>query len=105
MARFLPPATLLFMNRAKPKVVARRNFGPLDVVVPRVGQGTWQMGGAHRRGEVDALVAGIQLGLTHLDTAELYGGAEEIVADAIDRCGRPREELFIISKVLPQNAT
>jgi diketogulonate reductase-like aldo/keto reductase len=82
-------------------------FGPLEVRVPVIGQGTWQM---HDRGAgaaraVAALKLGIELGMTHIDTAEMYGEgrAEEIVGEAI--AGFPRERLFIASKVLPQNAT
>jgi len=69
-----------------------------------VGQGTWQMAEGRRRDdEVAALRAGIARGLTHIDTAELYGGAEELIAEAIR--GIPRRDLFIVSKVLPQNAS
>jgi len=82
-------------------------FGSPKRQVPVVGQGTWQM---HDRGqrakEVAAVLRlGVELGLTHIDTAEMYGEgrAEELVADAI--AGFPREKLFIVSKVLPQNAT
>jgi diketogulonate reductase-like aldo/keto reductase len=74
--------------------------------VPSLGLGTWHMGErrANRVGEIAALRTGIDLGLTLIDTAEMYasGGAEEMVAEAID--GR-RDEVFIISKVLPQNAS
>ena len=60
--------------------------------------------GAHAA-EVAALRKGIELGLTHIDTAEMYGNgaAESVVGDAI--AGIPREGLFIVSKVLPQNAS
>ena len=74
--------------------------------VPVLGQGTWKMGEDRRRhaDEVAALKLGIDLGLTLIDTAELYasGGAETVVADAI--AGR-RGEVFIVSKVLPSNAS
>ena len=83
---------------------SRRRFGPLPDEVPIVGQGTWQMAEGRRRDdEVAALRAGIARGLTHIDTAELYGGAEELIAEAIR--GIPRRDLFIVSKVLPQNAS
>jgi diketogulonate reductase-like aldo/keto reductase len=86
------------------KEIIRRRFGPLPDEVPIVGQGTWQMGDRRdRRVEVEALRAGIAAGMTHIDTAELYGPAEDLVADAIRDI--PRRELFIVSKVLPQNAT
>ena len=82
----------------------RRSFGPLPDLVPVVGQGTWIMGDmSNRGGEVAALRAGIAAGATHLDTAELYDGAEDLVGDAIK--GLRREDLFIVSKVLPSNAT
>ncbi|HVO25707.1 MAG TPA: aldo/keto reductase, partial [Candidatus Margulisiibacteriota bacterium] len=60
---------------------------------------------SRRSAEVDALKLGIELGMTHIDTAEMYGrgAAEEIVGDAIR--GWRRESLFLVSKVLPANAT
>jgi len=74
--------------------------------VPMLGQGTWMMGerGAQRRDEADALRLGLDLGMTLIDTAEMYGsgGAEEVVAEAM--AGR-REEVFLVSKVLPSNAS
>ena len=74
--------------------------------VPALGQGTWKMGEDRRRhaDEVAALKLGIDLGLTLIDTAEMYasGGAEPVVAEAI--AGR-RDEVFIVSKVLPSNAS
>ncbi len=82
-------------------------FGRLKRQVPVIGQGTWQMHdrGARAKHAAAALRLGIELGLTHIDTAEMYGEgrAEEIVADAI--AGLARETLFIVSKVLPQNAS
>ncbi len=82
----------------------RRPFGPLPDLVPVVGQGTWIMGDAPNRGsEVATLRAGIAAGMTHLDTAELYGGAEDLVGEAIQ--GLRREDLFIVSKVLPSNGS
>ncbi len=73
--------------------------------VPALGQGTWHMGerGSDRRAEAAALRLGLDLGLTLIDTAEMYaeGGAEEVVAEAI--AGR-REECFLVSKVYPHNA-
>ena len=74
--------------------------------VPAIGQGTWEIDGA-RAGElraVEALRAGLDLGLTHIDTAEMYGSgrAEELTGQAI--AGR-REEVFLVSKVLPGNAS
>lgn len=74
--------------------------------VPALGQGTWFFG-EHARTkseEVAALKLGIDLGLTLIDTAEMYadGGAEKVVAEAID--GR-RDEVFLVTKVLPHNAS
>jgi diketogulonate reductase-like aldo/keto reductase len=74
--------------------------------VPVLGQGTWHLAeGRHpREEEMLALRVGLDLGMTLIDTAEMYadGGAEELVGEAI--AGR-REEVFLVSKVLPQNAT
>jgi len=78
---------------------------PDGTEVPALGQGTWHMGErrADRRAEAAALRLGLDLGMTLIDTAEMYGegGAEEVVAEAI--AGR-REEAFIVSKVYPHNA-
>jgi diketogulonate reductase-like aldo/keto reductase len=79
---------------------------PGGETVPALGQGTWYMGenrGA-RRAEADALRLGIDLGMTLIDTAEMYasGGAEEVVAAA---AAGQRDKLFIVSKVLPNNAS
>lgn len=76
------------------------------VSVPVLGQGTWQLGDRpeRRKQEVAALQLGIDLGLTLIDTAELYGdgASEQLVAEAIK--GR-REKVFLVTKVLPSNAT
>lgn len=76
------------------------------VAVPVLGQGTWRLGerGGRRHAEVAALRLGLDLGMTLIDTAEMYadGGAERIVGEAI--AGR-REEVFLVSKVYPHNAT
>ena len=74
--------------------------------VPALGQGTWHMGESRRRAEDEAKAVrlGIDLGMTLIDTAELYGngGAEEMLAPAIKGV---RDKLFIVSKVLPYNAS
>lgn len=79
---------------------------PGGEAIPALGLGTWHMGerGADRAAEADALRCGIDLGMTLIDTAEMYGsgGAEEVVADAIR--GR-RDRVFLVSKVLPFNAS
>lgn len=82
-------------------------FGPGRVSVPAIGQGTWDIpeSGARRNEAIRALRRGIELGLTHIDTAEMYGNgrAEEIVGEAI--AGVARDSLFLTSKVLPGNAS
>ncbi|MEO6024607.1 MAG: aldo/keto reductase [Burkholderiales bacterium] len=79
---------------------------PSGRIIPALGLGTWHMGEkkAARRKEVAALKAGIELGLTVIDTAEMYGngGAEEVVAEAI---AGARDKIQLVSKVLPHNAS
>src|ERR1700730_14973239 len=74
--------------------------------VPALGQGTWHMGEDRRRiaDEAAAVRLGIDLGMTLIDTAEMYGGggAEEMVARAAEGV---RDDLFIVSKVYPHNAS
>lgn len=88
-------------------MIRARSFGPGGPSVPAIGQGTWNVPerGAARDEAKRALRRGIELGLTHIDTAEMYGSgeAERIVGESI--VGVPRESLFIVSKVLPSNAT
>lgn len=79
-----------------------RQFGPGGVAVSVIGQGTWYIDHGDRKGAVAALQRGIDLGMTHIDTAEMYGDAEPVIADAI--AGR-RDDLFLVSKVLPSNAS
>jgi diketogulonate reductase-like aldo/keto reductase len=81
-----------------------RVFGPTGREVSAVGQGTWNMEGDGRQAAVEALRRGLDLGMNHVDTAEMYGSGrvEELVGEAI--AGR-REEVFLVSKVLPQNAS
>jgi diketogulonate reductase-like aldo/keto reductase len=80
----------------------RRRFGRTARDVPVIGQGTWQIDGGVRARAIAALRRGLDLGMTHIDTAEMYGDAEEIVAEAI--AGR-RDEVFLVSKVLPEHAS
>ena len=79
---------------------------PSGEKVAALGLGTWMMGERknQRKEEVAALNLGLDLGLTLIDTAEMYanGGAEEVVAEAVAGC---RDEAFIVSKVLPSNAS
>ena len=80
-----------------------RSFGPTRRPVAVIGQGTWEM--QHdRRAAIAALRRGLDAGLTHVDTAEMYGRGkvEELVGDAI--AGR-RDQVFLASKVLPENAS
>jgi diketogulonate reductase-like aldo/keto reductase len=82
----------------------RRPFGSAALDVAVIGQGTWNIEKDRRPAAVAALRRGLDLGMTHVDTAEMYGdgAAEKLVADAI--AGR-RDEVFLVSKVLPQNAS
>jgi diketogulonate reductase-like aldo/keto reductase len=81
-----------------------RAWGQSGVRVPVLGQGTWQMEDDDRAGCIRALQAGLDAGLTHVDTAELYGHGEveSLVGEAL--AGR-RERVFLVSKVMPSNAT
>ncbi|HLW25351.1 MAG TPA: aldo/keto reductase [Steroidobacteraceae bacterium] len=84
--------------------IRTRPFGSTRRPVPLVGQGTWRADEADRNTVLAALRRGLDLGLTHIDTAEMYGSgeAERIVAEAI--AGR-RDEVFLVSKVLPHHAS
>ena len=77
-------------------------FGSRGPQVSVIGQGTWYIDSGDRAAAVAALRRGIDLGMTHIDTAEMYGDAELVVAEAI--AGR-REDIFLVSKVLPSNAS
>lgn len=81
-----------------------RPFGWTAAPVPIIGQGTWYMERDGRERAVAAIRAAIELGMTHLDTAEMYGAGrvEEIVGEAI--AGR-RDEVFLVTKVLPHHAS
>jgi len=82
----------------------RRHFGRTKRDVPVIGQGTWYGKGDNRKSAIAALRKGIELGVTHIDTAEMYlsGKAEEWVGEAILPV---RNEIFLVSKVLPENAS
>jgi diketogulonate reductase-like aldo/keto reductase len=80
----------------------RRCFGPTRREVAVIGQGTWYIDNADRTTAVSALRTGLDLGMSHIDTAELYGAAENVVGEAI--AGR-REEVFLVSKVVPDHAS
>ena len=81
-----------------------RGFGWTGVQVPVIGQGTWKMEADPATEALAALQAGLDAGMTHVDTAELYGSGrvESLVARAI--AGR-REEIFLVSKVMPNHAS
>jgi diketogulonate reductase-like aldo/keto reductase len=82
----------------------RRRFGPTEHEAAVIGQGTWEIDRRDRAAAVAALRRGLELGMNHVDTAEMYGAgvAEQIVGEAI--AGR-RDEVFLVSKVLPDNAS
>jgi len=81
----------------------QKKFGVKGPEVSVIGQGTWYIDRGDRKGAVAALRRGIELGMTHIDTAEMYGDAELVIADAI--AGGKRENLYLVSKVLPSNAS
>ena len=81
-----------------------RQFGSSGRAVGVIGQGTWQLERAPRREAIATLRRGLDLGLNHIDTAEMYGNgaAEALVGEAL--AGR-RDEAFVVSKVVPSNAS
>jgi diketogulonate reductase-like aldo/keto reductase len=79
-----------------------RQFGSGGPPVAVIGQGTWYIDREDRQSAVATLRRGVDLGMTHIDTAEMYGDAELVIAEAI--AGR-REDVFLVSKVLPSNAS
>lgn len=82
----------------------QRLFGPTGRAVAVIGQGTWYLDEATRSAAVATLRRGLDLGMTHIDTAEMYGSgaSEQLIGEAI--AGR-RDQVFLVSKVLPQNAS
>ena len=95
-----PPASARGESQAA--AMEQRPFGPSGRPVPAIGQGTWRIDDAHRPMAVAALRRGLDLGMTHIDTAEMYGAAEDVVGEAI--AGR-RDGVFLVSKVMPGNAS
>src|SRR3984957_7046689 len=84
------------------EVLKYKKFGSNGPDVSVIGQDTWYIDQGHRKNAIAALQRGIDLGMTHIDTAEMYGDAELVVAEAI--AGK-RDEVFLVSKVLPSNAS
>lgn len=84
----------------------RRVTLPSGESVPALGQGTWHLGErpSKRQDEIAALRLGLDLGMTLIDTAEMYVGAEDLIREAIGVTGR-RDDCFIVDKVLPSHAT
>lgn len=82
----------------------RRPFGPTRCPLPALGQGTWNLELNDRSSAIAALRRGLDLGLTHVDTAELYGdgAVETLLGETL--AGR-RDEVYLVSKVLPSNAS
>ena len=82
----------------------QRSFGASGPLVPSIGQGSWYSEQGDRREAIAAFRHGLDLGLTHIDTAEMYGDgrAEALIGEAI--AGR-RDAVFLVSKVLPHNAS
>ena len=83
----------------------RRGALPGGTSVPALGQGTWRMGenASRRQAEMGALRTGVELGMTMVDTAEMYGegGTERFLGEALDGL---RDQVFLVSKAYPQNA-
>src|ERR1700712_4389154 len=84
------------------KIMKSRKFGSNGPNVSAIGQGTWYIDHGDRKSAVAALRRGIDLGMTHIDTAEMYGDAELVVAESM--AGR-RDDVFLVSKILPSNAS
>jgi len=84
------------------EILKQKKFGSRGPDVSVIGQGTWYIDQGNRKTAVAALRRGVDLGMTHIDTAEMYGDAELVIAEAI---GGRRDEVFLVSKVLPSNAS
>jgi diketogulonate reductase-like aldo/keto reductase len=91
-------------RHSEEKTMQHRPFGSTEREVAIIGQGTWYLEHGDARTAVAVLRRGLDLGMTHIDTAEMYGSgaAESLVGEAI--AGR-RDEVFLVSKVLPHNAS
>src|ERR1700710_43526 len=87
-----------------PVKIDTRAFGATGRQVPAVGQGSWRIESGEEAAATAALQRGLDLGLTHIDTAEMYGSgaSERLIGAAIE--GR-RDQVFLVSKVLPSNSS
>jgi len=87
-----------------PAILHTRAFGATGLQVPAVGQGSWRIEAGEAAAATAALQRGLDLGLTHIDTAEMYGSgaSERLIGAAIE--GR-RDQVFLVSKVLPSNSS
>jgi diketogulonate reductase-like aldo/keto reductase len=94
--------SILQPSKSCEEILRQKEFGSTGKQVSVIGQGTWYIDRGDRSRAVAALRRGIDLGMTHIDTAEMYGDAELVIAEAI--AGR-RDEIFLVSKVLPGNAS
>ncbi len=94
--------SILQPSKRREEVLKQKQFGGGGPQVSAIGQGTWYIDRGNRESAVAALRRGIDLGMTHIDTAEMYGDAELVIAEAI--AGR-RDEIFLVSKLLPGNAS
>ena len=83
-------------------IMQYRPFGAKGQQVSVIGMGTWYIDLADRDTAVRALQTGLDHGMNHIDTAEMYGDAEPVIKDAIRE---RRDEAFLVSKVLPHNAS
>src|ERR1700709_2684964 len=91
------------LRQRRPEAIMRqKKFGSGGHGVSVIGQGPWYLDRGDRKAAVAALRRGIDLGMTHIDTAEMYGDAELVIAEAIEG---QRDKLFLVSKVLPSNAS
>jgi diketogulonate reductase-like aldo/keto reductase len=94
--------TIVRIHEARGEILRHKEFGCTGAQVSVIGQGTWYIDRGDRKAAVAALRRGIDLGMTHIDTAEMYDDAELVVAEAV--AGR-RDDIFLVSKVLPSNAS
>ena len=90
------------IQKALEIILRNEAFGHGGPKVSAIGQGTWYIDRGNRKLAVTSLRRGIDLGMTHIDTAEMYGDAELVIAEAIE--GR-RDDVFLVSKILPGNAS